>query len=140
MKYAIPALMLVPLAACATTPQPEYKLSAKEQKELAGALEGKVAGEPVSCVSAIGGRNLQAIGDSMLVYRVSSDLVYVNRLDGVCHGLSWGDTLVMRLYGTQYCRGDIAHVVNLPSGTLTGTCALGDFIPYRTAKTGKAKD
>lgn len=140
MKYVIPALMLIPLAACATTPQPEGQLTAKEQQELSKALEGKVAGEPVSCVSSIGGRDMHAIGDNTLIYRVSKDLVYVNKLDGSCHGLSWGDTLVMRVYGSQYCRGDIAHVVNLQSGMLTGACALGDFVPYTTDKTKKAKD
>lgn len=130
MKATFPVLLLVTLAACANTPEPKAKLDPKEAEALAHALDGKVPGKPVACVSAMRGSDLRAIGDHTLIYRFSSKLVYRNDLEGTCHGLSWGDTLVMRVTGSQYCRGDIAHVVDLPSGMMTGSCALGDFIPY----------
>ena len=134
MKPTIPALLLLALTAsasvCAKTA--EEKLSPKEAKELATALDGKVAGKPVSCVSTQQGQNLRAIGDDTLIYKVSKKLTYRNNLLGSCNGLSFGDTLVLKVFGSQYCRGDIAHVVNLPSGAMTGSCALGDFVPYTT--------
>ncbi len=83
----------------------------QEAKELAHALDGKVAGKPVACVSSFRGNNLHAIGDHTLVYRVSKKLTYRNDLQGACHGLRFGDTLVLKVSGDQYCRGDIAHAV-----------------------------
>ncbi len=130
-----PALMLA-LGACATGPAPQARLDPREAKELASALEGKVPGTPVSCVTTLAGSNLRAVGDHTLVYRVNRNLTYRNDLLGACNGLRFGDTLVLRVHGSQYCRGDIAQVVNLPSGTTSGSCALGDFIPYTPAPAG----
>jgi hypothetical protein len=137
MKPTVPALLLLALAASAGAKTPEAaKLDPREAKELASALDGKVAGKPVTCVSSFRGENLHAIGDHTLVYRVSKKLTYRNDLQGACQGLRFGDTLVLRVTGNQYCRGDIAHVVNLPSGAQTGSCALGDFVPYTAGGAG----
>jgi hypothetical protein len=130
MKAVIAPLALLALSACATGPAPVGKLSDREAKDLAKALDGKVAGTPVSCVSTNKGENLRAIGDRTLIYRVSSKLVYRNDLIGACTGLRFGDTLVMEVFGSRYCRGDMARSVNLYSGAQTGSCALGDFVPY----------
>jgi hypothetical protein len=137
MKLTVPALLLLAFAASASAKAPQAeKLDPSEAKELAHALDGKVAGKPVTCVSTFRGNNLHAIGDHTLVYRVSKKLTYRNDLQGACHGLRFGDALVLRVTGDQYCRGDIAHAVNLPSGSLSGTCALGDFVPYTTGGAG----
>jgi hypothetical protein len=137
MKAIIPALILLAVAGCTNSEIKPLPLSPKEQAELGKVLEGKVAGQPVSCVSSINGRNLRAIGDSTLVYQVRKDLVYKNELLGRCNGLSWGDTMVLNVRNSQYCRGDIARVVNLQSGMLSGSCALGDFVPYSKAPVAK---
>jgi len=132
------AALALPMAACAqTTNNSETELGTREARDLAKAIEGKVPGEPVSCVNADrGGANLRPIGDHTLIYKVSNDLVYRNNLQGACRGLAQGDTLVLNRTTSQYCRGDIARVVNLPSGMPSGSCALGDFIPYRTPGAG----
>jgi hypothetical protein len=138
MIRTMSALLLAALAAGASAKAADepVKLDPKEAKELAAALDGKVAGKPVSCVSVNRGTNLHAVGDHTLIYRVSKKLVYRNDLVGTCNGLSFGDTLVLKVFGDQYCRGDIAHVVNLPAGSLTGSCSLGDFVPYEAAGAG----
>lgn len=133
MRTMFLALTLLPLAGCNQTPPPEPKLSEREARDLAKALDGKVAGEPVSCISAFDGTRLRALGDNTLIYRVNKDLVYRNTLQGACSGLSMGDTMVLQRSTSQYCRGDIARVVNLQTGMLSGSCALGDFVPYKTA-------
>ena len=72
MLRTMSALLLAGLAAGASAKTAEpAKLDAREAKELARALDGKVAGKPVSCVSTFRGENLRAIGDHTLVYRVS---------------------------------------------------------------------
>ena len=137
MKIILPVLIVLTVAGCANAAtEPKSQLSAREQKALDRAIAGKVPGRPEICVSALRGQNLHAIGDHTLIYRINKNLIYRNDLQGACHGLDFGDTLVMRVYGSQYCRGDIAHVMDLPSGMRTGSCTLGDFVPYRTPGTG----
>lgn len=133
MKMVLLAALVLPLAACAQSGNTETQLGTREAEELARAIEGRVAGDPVSCVPADRGSDLRAIGDNTLLYRYSRDVVYVNNLQGACHGLAQGDTLVLNRTTSQYCRGDIARVVNLPSGMPSGSCSLGDFTPYRRA-------
>jgi hypothetical protein len=113
------------------------KLSPAQAQQLAKLLDGKEAGTPVTCISARDGGDFKPIGDRILVYKRGKNLVYRNELIGSCAGLRFGDTLVVQIQGSEYCRGDIARAVNLTSGTLTGSCALGDFVPYRTPGTGK---
>jgi hypothetical protein len=112
-------------------------LSERQAKELGKALDGKAAGEPVTCVSMMLGTNgPRAVTDEMLLYRVNRDLVYRNDLSGACTGISRGSTLVLKPTNNQYCRGDIAYSVDLTTGMRGGSCVLGSFVPYRTA--GKA--
>ncbi|MBO9574163.1 MAG: hypothetical protein J7494_00360 [Sphingobium sp.] len=132
----IPALLLITLAACTNGAEPQAQLDPKEAQDLAKALDGKVAGKPVSCVSLLNGTNLRPVGNRTLLYRVNKKLTYRNDLNGACYGLRDGDTLVMHVYSSQYCRGDIAHVINLTSGIMSGSCVLGDFVPYTTAAGG----
>lgn len=133
MKRIILALGFATLAACTRGTPAEPQLGVREAASLEKLLAGKVPGKPVSCISSFDSSRLQVLGDNVLVYRVNKDLIYRNNLEGGCRGLAMGDTLVMnRVISTQYCRGDIARVVNLSTGTMSGSCALGDFIPYTT--------
>lgn len=137
MMRTMSGLLLAALAATASAKTDEpVKLDPREARDLAKALEGKVAGKPVNCVSTFRGENLRAVGDHTLLYRVSKTLTYRNDLQGVCHGLSFGDALVLRVWGSEYCRGDIAHSVNLTTGSMSGTCALGEFVPYTPGEPG----
>ena len=119
------------LSACAGGGQPA-RLTEKQAGELERALTGKVAGEPVSCVFRQSNASLTAVSDSVLLYRVNPRLVYRNDLIGSCTGLARGDTLVVKTWGSQYFRGDIARSADLMTGMVTGGCALGSFTPYRT--------
>ncbi len=122
------------LAGCAGgdyTPQP---LTEKQAASLEKSLAGKVPGEKVSCINRFPQSDLKIISSNVLLYKVSSKLTYRNDLIGSCSGLSRGDTLIVKSYSSQYCRGDMASSADLNSGMLTGSCALGDFTPYRPAK------
>ncbi|KXU32850.1 MULTISPECIES: hypothetical protein [unclassified Sphingobium] len=126
------SLCLAPLllAGCSDSYEPP-RLTEKQTSELERALAGKVPGERTSCVNRESQSNLTAISNSVLLYRVSRRLVYRNDLIGSCSGLSRGDTLIIRTWGSQYCRGDQLTSADLMTGMVTGNCALGDFIPYR---------
>ncbi|HEX7740815.1 MAG TPA: hypothetical protein VF442_00040 [Sphingobium sp.] len=126
------SLLLAPLllAGCAGGEPP--RLTERQIGKLETALAGKVAGEPVSCISRRPQSSLTAISDSVLLYRVSGNLVYRNDLIGSCAGLNRGDTLIVQTWGSQYCRGDMARSADLVTGMVTGSCALGSFTPYRT--------
>lgn len=123
-------LMPLLLAGCAGsyTPTP---LTAKQAATLEKALAGKVAGDKVSCISRVPQTNLTVISNNVLLYRASKRLIYKNELIGSCNGLTYGDTMIVRSFGPQLCRGDFATSANLMTGMTTGSCALGDFVPYR---------
>ncbi|HKY81869.1 MAG TPA: hypothetical protein VJM09_10420 [Sphingobium sp.] len=120
------------VAGCAAGGDEPPRLTEKQAARLEATLAGKVAGDPVSCVSRYPQSDLRVISDGVLLYRVSSRLIYRNDLIGSCNGLSRGDTLVVSTFGSQYCRGDMAKSADLVSGMITGACALGSFTPYRT--------
>ncbi|MEC3912604.1 hypothetical protein U5A82_19640 [Sphingobium sp. CR2-8] len=121
------------LAACAGSYVPK-PLTDKQTAALDKALDGKVAEEKRSCINREPQTNLTVISNNVLLYRVSKKLVYKNELIGSCNGLTYGDTLIVRSYGSQMCRGDFATSANLQTGMQSGACALGDFIPYRAPK------
>ena len=135
MIRTILATALLALAAgCTQGPQPEPTLGLREAVALEKALAGKVAGEPVACIAAYNSSELRALGDNVLVYRANKNLIYRNNLVGSCNGLARGDILVLtRTIPSQYCRGDMAQVVDAQIGMMRGACSLGSFVPYRTA-------
>ncbi|MBZ9646333.1 hypothetical protein K9B33_02150 [Sphingobium sp. 3R8] len=121
------------LAACTGSYKPT-PLTDKQATKLDKALAGKVAGEKVSCINREPQTNLTVISNNVLLYKVNRKLVYKNDLIGSCSGLTYGDTMIVRSYGSQMCRGDFTTTANLQTGITTGACALGDFIPYRAPK------
>ena len=130
------AFTLLPvLASCApmdSTPQP---LTDKQSALLAKALNGKVAGEPVNCISDFNATNLIRVSDDILLYRVSGRLVYQNRLRSSCPGLARdSDIIVSEQFGSQKCRGDLLKLVDRTSGIQGPVCSLGEFVPYLKEK------
>lgn len=95
-------------------------------------LAGKTAGAPQSCLDTDRPpTQLSAFGDK-LVYRVSRRLVYVNQTTGGCEGVAHDDVLVTQRFQSRSCHGDIARTVDRVAQFTTGSCALGDFTPYRS--------
>lgn len=118
------------LAACTGTYVPK-PLTDKQAEKLNKELVGKVAGEKVSCINREPQTNLTVISNNVLLYRVSRKLVYKNELIGSCSGLTAGDIMIVRSFGSQLCRGDFTTTANPMTGMTSGACALGDFVPYR---------
>ena len=102
----------------------------KGEAELARALEGRVAGEPVRCINLRAIRSSRIIARTAIIYEAGGT-IYVNRPAGGAESLDHWDTLVTRPFGSQLCSIDIVRLYDTGSRMQTGFVALGEFIPYR---------
>lgn len=129
------SILLVPLAACSTTPQEAERaaaVDARARDALAAELAGLVPGEPTACLPQPGRVLVTSKGyGSTVVYRVSSTLKYRNDMNGSCPGAGRDDILVTRTTQSRSCRGDIVQTIDRTSRFPTGACTFGEFIPYR---------
>lgn len=105
--------------------------SERGEAQLERALAGRVAGEPVRCISLWGSNSSQIIDNTAILFRVGST-IYVNRPRAGAESLDRDDTMVTRLYGdSRLCSIDTVRTVDLQSGFQTGIVFLGEFVPYR---------
>lgn len=136
IKAALPAAVASAalLAGCSTAPA-EQTRSPAAAKELAEALEGRVAGPPQRCISNFPNTQVQVVDDWTILYDEGST-IYVQNPRGGCPGIARGSrTLVARQVGTsQMCDGDINQAVDLQSGIGGAPCVFGPFVPYTKAK------
>lgn len=128
---------LVGLALCGTVSASSSRYAeaqAKEDVRLETALAGKTAGKPQSCIRLRGTYGTESFDnkDGTLLFKVSRKLVYRTDTKGACRRIGKGDALITRSFnGGELCRGDIAHSADLLSGFQSGSCAMGEFVPYR---------
>lgn len=127
------AFSLAALAvACAPTdPMETADRAEADAMELADAIDGRVAGEPMSCVNQRDLLGNRSAGEGAVIFTGRGDLIYVNRPAAGCPELDSGRALITRTTSSRLCRGDIVSVVDTLSGTSFGACGLGDFVPYR---------
>lgn len=121
---AIAAISLAVPASAEETPE-----QTKGEIKLAKMLEGRVAGEPTSCIRNYRNARLTVIDKTALVYKVGRTL-YVN-IPKEPDDIDSRDTLVRRSSTNDLCKTDIVTTVDYPGGFYTGNVFLGDFIPYR---------
>mgnify|MGYP000091302506 CR=1 FL=1 len=105
------------------------------EEKLAEMIDGRVAGEPQSCINTFNSRPLTVIDDTAIVYR-SGDTVYVNRTRAP-QTLDNDDVLVIRKFGSgsRLCRLDQVSTRDRFNGFYTGNIFLTDFVPYRRVET-----
>jgi hypothetical protein len=103
------------------------------EADLARALRGRVAGEPVSCIDLHRIRSSRVIRGTAILYDAGS-VIYVNRPRSGAEELNGFDTLVTRTPSTQLCSVDVVHTVDLRSDTFTGSVFLDEFVPYRRVR------
>ena len=136
---ALIAIAPVALSACAASTVREASADALTPDQmllLDRNLGGKVAGRTVSCISSRTANQTIRVSDDILLYRVSGNLVYRNDLRSSCPGLARDDDImVSNIRGSGPCRGDIIRLVDRASGITGASCVLGEFTPYRTART-----
>jgi len=100
----------------------------KGEKRLAKLLEGRVAGEPVSCITMHTSNNLQVINRTALVYG-RGKTIYVNYTRHP-EDIDGDDILVIRRTGSQLCKLDNVTTLDRGSGIFSGAIFLTDFVPY----------
>ena len=124
-----PALALAALAAMTVAAGPSV---ARERmtgdQELAKLLEGRVAGQPRSCINTFTNRNSRVIDGTAVVYG-RGRTIWVN-VPHNAEDLSDWDAMLVRQHGSQLCRQDIVTTFDTSSGMFTGTVFLTDFVPY----------
>ncbi len=121
MLVAASLLLSAPAAQAAPKLEPEAKL--------ARMLEGRVAGEPVNCISFRDIRSTEIVDDTAIVYRVGRTL-YVNRPRGGAGSLDRDDVLVTRTTQSRLCSIDVVHLYDSASRIQSGFVSLGEFVPY----------
>lgn len=99
------------------------------EEKLAKLLEGRVAGEPVNCISLHQARDTRVIDKTAIVYDAGGT-IYVNRPSHP-ESLSDNDIMVTHLHGSQLCRQDIVRTHDRTGHFYTGFIGLQDFVPYR---------
>ncbi len=102
----------------------------KGERQLAQALEGRVAGEPVDCIDLHRIRSSRIINRTAIVYDAGGTL-YVNRPRAGASSLRDWDVMVTRPFGSRLCRVDTVQMVSPGSRMLSGIVVLGDFVPYK---------
>lgn len=130
MISAIAALLFLWGSAADEPARAAAPIGEQEQRILDRELAGKSAQPAERCVTTRNIHRMHVISDDTLLFRVSSSLVYVNRLRQNCPGAAHSPSgLRIASRGSLYCSGDLAETAAQGGST----CQLGDFIPYRTA-------
>ncbi|HMO67182.1 MAG TPA: hypothetical protein PKD92_08905 [Novosphingobium sp.] len=124
------ALILAAAAAVLAAPA----VSAKQprltgEEKLAKLLEGREAGQPVSCINLSAANETRVIDKTAIAYKVGSTW-YVNRPRDA-RSLDSDDVLVTRTHSNQLCRLDTVRLHDRNGLWFSGFVGLEDFVPYR---------
>ncbi|NBS22963.1 MAG: hypothetical protein EBS78_03040 [Altererythrobacter sp.] len=111
----------------------------KGEKELAKLLEGRVAGEPTSCIRTPPNDRVRVIDDTAIVYG-RGKTIYVNRTSRPSD-IDDRDTMVIRRFsGSQLCKTDTVTTIDRGSQMFSGVIFLSEFVPYTRVETNAAAE
>ena len=123
------ALALATGAALLAGTAVEAKPKLTGEQQLANILDGRVAGEPVDCISLTNSRDQRVIDKTAIVYG-NGGTIYVNRPSNA-RDLDRDDVMVTDIRGSQLCRMDIVRTHDRSSFFYNGFVGLQEFVPYR---------
>lgn len=117
----------------------EQTKQTKGEKELAKLLEGRVAGEPTSCIRTPPNDRVRVIDDTAIVYG-GGKTIYVNRTSRPSD-IDDRDTMVIRRFsGSQLCKTDTVTTIDRGSQMFSGVIFLSEFVPYTRVETNAAAE
>jgi hypothetical protein len=123
--------MLLAAVAIATPAVAAHRDSPNVQ--LQKALNGRVAGKPVNCISLLNADSAEIIGGKAIIYRQGGRL-YVNKPRSGAASLRDDDILVTRTFGSDLCNIDMVQLTDRSTRTPRGFVSLGKFVPYTKPK------
>jgi hypothetical protein len=131
---------LLPLlaGAIAVLAAPVQASPVDREAELARAVQGRVAGEPVDCIDLHRVHSSRIIPGTAIVYDAGG-VIYVNRPRAGAESLSQWDIQVNRLWSSRLCSIDTVQLIDQGSHMFSGTVFLGEFVPYRRVQTSDAR-
>ena len=106
---------------------------ADPEARLARAVDGRIAGEPVDCISLHTVRSSRVIDDTAIVFD-AGHTIFVNRPRAGAEALDSYDTLVTRTHGSRLCSIDRVEMLDGSTYRIRQPIFLGEFIPYRRAR------
>ena len=127
MTRPIMALGVVALALSSTQVSAATAAERGEAK-FAELTEGRIAGEPKSCISAMRPNDIQVVENVGISYEQGDTLWIARATDP--RSLGGNDIPIIDRHGSQFCRSDIIHTVDRSSQAFTGVVFLQHFVPY----------
>ena len=103
----------------------------ENEAKLARMLEGRTAGEPVNCISALNSNRIEVIEHVGIVYD-AGNTIYVARPSDP-RQLGRDDVIVIERFSSQLCTSDVIRTVDRYQGYTTGAVFLEEFVPYTKA-------
>lgn len=119
------AAALIGLAGAASAKSPTT--AERNEARLATMLEGRSAGEPRHCISAMDSNKLEVIEYVGMVYD-AGDTIYVARARNP-RMLGSSEAPIVQRTGSTLCSSDVTRTFDRHSG-MTGVVFLDDFVPY----------
>ena len=120
--------MILAGAALASTAAVSAKTPEENEAKLARMLEGRTAGEPVSCISAMNSNRIEVIEDVGIVYDAGGTIYVARPTDP--RQLGRDDVVVIDRHSSQLCHNDVIRTVDRHQGFTTGAVFLEKFVPY----------
>jgi len=128
IRFALSALALTALCATATGAA-EQQGNRRQQARLQRALKGLHPGAAQRCIPRERVTEVRGF-EGEILYVAGRNKLWRNKTVGRCNGLRRGDIIVTRSITRDYCSGDLVKTRAPVGGTITGSCSLGDFVPY----------
>ena len=110
-------------------PAAEAKPRLTGEEQLAKALEGRVAGKPVNCISQAFTSSARVFDKTAIIYETGRTM-YVQRPRSGAESLGQDVVLVTNIYGSQLCSVDIVRLLDRTGFFYRGFVGLGEFVPY----------
>ncbi|RYY24398.1 MAG: hypothetical protein EOP62_16945 [Sphingomonadales bacterium] len=130
IRFAVPLLVL---ATAATGFASEQKRPNTDEAKIARTLDGLSPGKPQRCVRSDRVTEVKGFGEEILFVE-GRGKVWRNKTTGSCNGLRYDDVPVFRTFGREYCAMDTVQTRSRTGEMMTGSCGLGEFVPYTKAK------
>ena len=106
------------------------------EARLAKLLEGRVAGQPVSCIYMPRVRDTRIIEKTAIVYD-AGNTIYVNRPESGANSLDRDDVMVTRMTSSSLCNVDMVQLRDRTNWFYNGFVGLGEFVPYTKVRTAR---